>query len=394
MTVTRDPPRRPGPADPASGDDPLARVGRQLIAAEQRLRWRRARRRVVGGTAAGGLLVAACVAAVLPGGPLGGGSGDEGLRGDRSTPAVRDDGGRGTSAASGATLGVRGDVRLHFQVKWGGDADAVVLERIRKRLAAVGYPNADVRADGARIAVGFDWTSGRGSRAHQRTAIAAMLGQGQVAFYDWEASVVDGDGRSIAGRTDGWSRRTSMMAGHENAGMTLAVAAAVAERVPGPTVIVQALGRRADGLRPRHDDPRARFYVLRGSPPLTGGDVERVQAVPRGAGGPAVRYRVRPEVQSRLRALTRTASQRGQALMLPGVPQIATWQHLAIVFDDHVLSSVAIDPRTHPDGIDVRRGLDVTGNLSADQAKVHEAGLNSAGGPLPPLTPPVFERGG
>lgn len=390
MTVTRDPPRRPGradPAGPAPDDDPLARVGRQLIEAERRLRWRRSRRRVIGGTACGGLLVAACVAAVLPGGLLGGSPGDESLPGDRATPALN-----GT-ASGGATLGVRGEARLRFDVKWGGAADEVVVERVRERLAAVGYPDADVRADGSRVAVGFDWTSGRGSRANQRVQVGAALGQGQLAFYDWEASVVDREGRPIAGRTDPTSRRTRMMAGQPGGGMTLADAEAAAGRVEGPTIIVQALGRRADGLRPPRDDPSARFYVLRGIPPVTGADVGWVRAVPREAGGPAAHYRFRTEAHERVHALTRTASQRGQALMLPGVPDLVTWQHVAIVFDGHLLGAFTIDPRALPDGIEGRDGL-AARDVSSQQAKALASGLNSMGGPLPPLTPLVYERGG
>jgi hypothetical protein len=393
MTVTRDPPRRPAPAAPAPGDDPLARVGRQLIEAERRLRWRRSRRRVIAGTAGGGLLVAACVAAALPGGPLGGSSGDDALRGDRSAPSLRsEEGGRGTSAASGATLGVRGEVRLHFEVKWGGDADAVVLDRVRARIATVGYPSADVRGEGSRVAVGFDWARGRGSHARQRSLVTAMLAQGQVAFYDWEVSVVDRDGRPIAGRTDRASQRVSQAGGGSHAGMPLGEARAAAKRVPGPTVIVQAV---IDDRRPlRRDDPRARFYVLRGHPPVTGTDIGRVREVSRGDGGSAARIGFRPAAHERFHQLTRAASQRGQSLMPPGTSPTASQQHVAIVYGDHLLAVEAIDPRERPDGIDGRDGLDLVTAGDPEQAKALEAGLNMMGGPLPPLTRPVYERGG
>lgn len=395
MTVTRDPPRRPdpdGPAGRAPGDDPLARVGRQLIAAEQRLRWRRTRRRVVGGTAAGGLLVAACVAAVLPGGPLGGSSGDETLRGDRSAPSVRGGDGRGSSAASGATLGVRGEVRLHLRLQWGGVADETVLDRVRGRLATVGYPDADVRGEGSRIAVGLDWARERGSRARQRSLIIAMLGQTQVSFYDWEASVVDRSGRPIAGRTDAWSREASQGGGLPYAGMTFREARLAATRIPGTNSMVQALGR--DGMLTPRDHPRSRFYVLRGKPPATGADISGVHAVRNSIEQPAVRIDVRPGARERFHALTREVSRRGQSLMLPGVSSAAVAQHFAIVLDDHLLSVSAIDPSRLPDGIDGERGLLIEGGFTRERARVFEAGLNAMGGPLPPLTPPVFERGG
>lgn len=388
MTVTRDPPRRPGSADPAGpapGDDPLARVGRQLIEAERRLRWRRSRRRVVGGTASGGLLVLACVAALLPGGLLGGSSSDEALRGDRATPAVN-----GT-ASGGATLGVRGEVRLRFDVKWGGEADEVVVQRVRQRLAAIGYPDADVRAAGSRVAVGLDWTSGRGSHARQRSLVAAMIGQGQVAFYDWEASVVDRDGWPIAGRTDRASQRVSQAGGGSHAGMPLGDARAAAKRVPGATVIVQAV---IDNTRPlRRDDPLARFYVLRGHPSVTGTDIGRVREISRGDGGSVARIGFRPSAHERFHQLTRAVSRRGQSLMLPGAPLPAAQQHVAIVYGDHLLAVVAIDPRERPDGIDGRDGFDFVTGGDREQAKALEAGLNMMGGPLPPLTPLVYERG-
>ncbi|MBB4660742.1 hypothetical protein [Conexibacter arvalis] len=386
MTVTRDPPR--APSAPAPDGDPLARVGRQLIEAERRLRWRRSRRRIAGGTAAGALLVAALAVALVPGGPLGGAADDTTLRGDRGAPTVRGNG----SGGSGAALAVRGDVRLRFSVRWGASADAVVLERVRARLAAVGYPAAEVRGDGSRVAAGMSWTSGRGGRANQRVQIGAALGAGQLAFYDWEESVVDRDGRPIASRTDARSLRTSMMAGQPGAGMSLADAEAAAERVPGPTAIVQALG--PDGMGPGRDDPRARFHVLRGRPPLTGADVERVRAVPRGSGGPAVRYAFRAEAHARVHELTRAVSRRGQALLRPGLPELAAVQHVAIIVDDRLLGVVAIDPMALPDGIDGRSGLDVTDGMTAERATMFAAGLNAMGGPLPPLTPPVFERGG
>ncbi|HEY4279907.1 MAG TPA: hypothetical protein VGM91_16905 [Conexibacter sp.] len=55
------------PPNGAAAADPLARVGRQLIAAERRLRWRRTRRRIAGGSLGGVALLAVLAVVALPG---------------------------------------------------------------------------------------------------------------------------------------------------------------------------------------------------------------------------------------------------------------------------------------------------------------------------------------
>jgi hypothetical protein len=276
-------------------------------------------------------------------------------------------------------------VLLRFGVRWGGRADALVLDRVRARLAAFGYADADVRGDGSQIVAGLSWARGRGTHASQRKQIAIALGQSQLAVYDWEASVVDAGGRVVAGRTDAASRRMSMMGGAPGAGMTLAQARAASGLVSGPTVIVQALAK--DGMvRPR-DDPRARFYVLRGRPPLTGADVLDVRAVRNSIEQPAVLATLRVDARRRFHELTRTISQRGQSLALPGTPSAAVAQHFALVLDGHLLSVAAVDPQRLPDGISGDRGVLIEGGFTRVRAETMAIGLNATGGPLPPLSP-------
>jgi hypothetical protein len=372
MTVTRDAP----PAGPAPPADPLARVGRQLIEAERRLRFRRARRRIAGGAATGLLLLVALAVALLPGGPLDGG-------GAREPAGV---------AAHAPAAGLRGAPRLRLDLRWGGSVDATVLERVRLRLVTAGYRTADVRGDGSRITVaGLSWMTRRGTHADQRRQLGALLGQGQLAIYDWEESVVDAGGSTIAGRTDAASERIGTMDGDPGAGMTLAQARAAARRADGPAVIVRALPKH--GVPWPRENRRSRYYVLRGSPALTGADVERVDTAVLPGDRTALHYSFRDEAQEPFHALTRTISQRGQSLALPGASGSASFQHLAIVLDDRLLSVVAIDPLRRPDGLDGRRGLDAP--MSHRRAVAVDAGLRAmGGGTLPPLSPVVFTAGG
>jgi len=374
MTTVHDD-RPAAPAAPEPSGDPLARVGRQLVEAERRLRWRRARRRVAGGTAAGGLLVLALVVALLPGGPLGGPLGADG-------PGAA--GGRGP-AGTGDPLAVRGQVRVSFTVAWGGSADEVVLDRVRARLAAASYPDADVRADGGRVAAGLSWVSGRGTHANQRAQIRALLGTGQLAVYDFEGSVVDREGRPIASRPPASLLRVSQAGGTAGAGMTLAQARAAAARVPGPTEVVRALAGGGGRQSPRVTDPRTRYYVLRGTPALTGTDVSDVRAVEREGGQPAVRLDLRPQARDRFHAMSREVAQRGQSLLRPARASAAVAQHFALVLDGHILAVAAVDPQRLPDGISGDRGVLVEGGFTPARARAFAAGLDAGGGPLPPL---------
>jgi len=389
MSVTRNAARSaPGPSG-----DPLARVGRQLIAAERRLRHRRARRRIAAGTATGALLLVALVVALLPGGPLGG---EAGTGGDRA-PSLA--GGRGASGGErapsrdgGAPALAPGRLRVTVAVGDGAQPDATVLARVRARLAAVGFPDARVRAEGARIVAETAWARGRGSHANQRMQIAALLGEGQLSVYDWEASAVSADGRPAAGRRDGAARAISGGGGGQRAGMALPAARAAAARAAEPVAIVQALA--AEPGRPvAREDPRARFYVLSGAPALTGADVRAVGATTGAGGRPAVRLALRPAAQERFHALTRAISQRGQSLALPGSSAAAAAQHYALVLDGRLLAVAPVDPLRLPDGLDGRRGVALEDGFTRSRAAALATGLGAQGGPLPPLSLPRFEQG-
>lgn len=69
-------------------------------------------------------------------------------------------------------------------------------------------------------------------------------------------------------------------------------------------------------------------------------------------------------------ARTRELARRGKAR--------GDLQHLAIVLDGRVLSLPFVDHRQAPDGIDGRRGMQISGNLTPDDAR-RIATLLSAG---------------
>ena len=85
--------------------------------------------------------------------------------------------------------------------------------------------------------------------------------------------------------------------------------------------------------------------------------------------------------------LTREVARRGADGAKPGQSPIAAAQHIAIVLDDRIVSTPFIDFRHVPDGIDGRRGAQISGGFTPDVARQTAAILDS--GPLPATLEPV-----
>ncbi|MDW5596185.1 hypothetical protein VSS74_17690 [Conexibacter stalactiti] len=240
------------------------------------------------------------------------------------------------------------------------------------RLEAIGPGPSQVVGDGNRLTVELP------SRTPEPAADArAALAPGVLRFYDWEASVLLTDGRSVAeGLADGAARATSISrTAGASGGMRLGLARTLAQ-VPenlsrphdGLGTVVQALdgGRRSPLPR---DDPRARFYVLRGRPALTGAELVHPRAATNASGQPDVRFDLTAEGRREFHRATRAIARRGQSLMLPGVSAAEIAQHFAVVLDGRLLSIAAIDPQRLPDGIDGDDGALIAGGFTARDAE-------------------------
>ncbi len=213
----------------------------------------------------------------------------------------------------------------------------------------------------------------------------AALAPGRVEVFDWERSALLPDDTTVAeGLAQELPRATTISRGAgASTGLTLAEATAQRARQHGAAWIVQARGPFERGEPLRRDDPRARFYVLRGEPALRSAAGIHVAPLTRAGGYVHPFLRFEEAQEPTLRRVTRTISQRGQDLMLPGVSAEAAAQHLAVVLDDRLVALAAIDPARQPDG--------VTGDAVRLPDSVVRRGLREltdilASGPLPPLT--------
>lgn len=268
----------------------------------------------------------------------------------------------------------------------GGESAARVAARAQARLATVGPGLSQVIGDGSRLTVELP------SRTPQPIALAReALAPGVLRFYDWEASaLLPEDGRTVAeGLAAGLPRATtiSRTAG-ASGGMRLGIAETLAQlprNLNRPHVrgaVVQALGPGGGPSVVPRSDPRARFYVLEGSPALTGLELVDPRAV-RDGGQPRVRFDLTANGRAAFQRVTRAISQRGQSLMLPGTDPAQVAQHLAVVLDGRLLSLEAIDPQRFPDGLDGDDGAEIAGSFTAAEAERLARLLDL--GPLPAL---------
>jgi hypothetical protein len=273
-----------------------------------------------------------------------------------------------------APQGLSGFRQLAYSV----DDAASVAERVQARLQAIEPERAQVIGDGNRLTA---WVSGRG-----RADASDALAPGVVTVYDWEANALLPDGRTVAqGLEDQVARATSISrTGAASVGMPLADAREQLRALGGDGRIVQSFGPDPGRRTPR-SDPRARFFVLRGAPGLTGAE-RAAPRMPTGPRGGEVTFElVFGDAQRRAwNDLTRAVSQRGQSQMLPGVPVAVAAQHVALVLDDRLIALEAIDPQELPDGI-ARNALPLTGKAARIGA-VLLAGMLRVG-QLPPLRP-------
>ena len=196
--------------------------------------------------------------------------------------------------------------------------------------------------------------------------MTALAQRGQVAFFDWERSVLGTDGApapadpSVTGGPDAGAA----------AAPTKAEAEARASRSPGGRV-VRAEAGRSDG-----------WFALGGEPALTDADIAGAEpTVDRTTQEPAVLVEFTAGGHAAFADLTGDLARRGAERAGAGADDLEAMQHLAIVIDDRIVAVPFINFREAPDGIDGAGGAQITGGLTPETARQTAAIVST--GPLP-----------
>jgi len=303
------------------------------------------------------------------------------------------------------------------------------IEIMRDRVDALGVSEPEIQRSGAdQITVGLPNVTNV-ARAEKQVGTPA-----QLAFYDWERSVILPTGQTVAqalqaNPSDQQAVAVSQGAGDPAAGLRLYDAVQLAARrrpgggatisrvgplyylfdrsrrliagpddsranllselpgkaapagaqivsVPQGTVVLEATYR--SGKAPK-DPNQARWYVLRDDVSLFGKDIrDPKQGVDQNTGGaPDVEFQFTDRGRSAFQSVTRRIAQRGQSFQLPGQQQ-PLLQHFAVALDQGLISVASIDYRNLPDGIDGQNGAIITGGFTItsaqDLAKLLELG--------------------
>lgn len=297
----------------------------------------------------------------------------------------------------------------------------VMRERLRESA-----PRATVRLSGREISVNLPGVSATAPIALEVGADAG------VEFYDWEGSVIDTAGRIAGPNEPGVTG--GVFAGSETFGVSLYQALMRAAKRPphhyptstttdGTFYAVQAAHQRVlagpalsreqlalqlannpaasrssaavrivhvpvgttivSGETPAPDDglpdrPVAGYYVLKDDPALVGADIiDDVQSTT--DGDQSVRFNLTSAGQASFAQVTKLLAQRGASnTTAGGQPDI---QHLAIVLNDGVVSTPAIDFTQYPNGITSSTGTQISGGETKASAQALASVL--ASGPLP-----------
>jgi SecD/SecF fusion protein len=142
-------------------------------------------------------------------------------------------------------------------------------------------------------------------------------------------------------------------------------------KVPEGYVVVQAESDETDkkAVAAASDS----YYVLKDDPALRGTDIKNPeQNTDSGAGGtgqPNVTFDFTKSGREKWQKTTREIAQRGSAKLLPGADPRAVADHFAIVLDNKLISVPYIDPQQNPDGIDGSNGSEISGGFTIKSAQ-------------------------
>jgi SecD/SecF fusion protein len=196
--------------------------------------------------------------------------------------------------------------------------------------------------------------------ARQRASVNARTGSRKgTAFYAF-----DRDHRYLAGPEESERDLISAIDGRA----TALPAGTEVVQVPQGWVVLQAVTRNA-GETIETNDPAARFYVLRDDVALSGSDIKDPAQGFNQSQQPDVEFRFTNRGKTAFQDVTRTISQRGQSLALPGTTAAAVAQHFAVALDGRLISVASIDPNRLPDGIDGENGAIIEGGFTIQSAQ-------------------------
>ncbi|MBV9802887.1 MAG: hypothetical protein JO130_06840 [Solirubrobacterales bacterium] len=249
---------------------------------------------------------------------------------------------------------------------------------LRERLHAV-LPGAQVAATGDGVTVTL-------SRATPgaRSRILALSAPGRLAFYDWEASVITPDGKSVASQLkvqDPTALTISQGSGSAAPGdsgagcLSLSEALNLAAKQPPSdrAIVVQAIGQGA-GIQGSADG----YFVLRDDQALSGSAIVDARAsTDPNTKIPDVIFDLTQAGRHAFQALTAKVAQRGDSVS--GLGETLN-QHFAIAIDNRLITVPYVDYKVYPDGVDAA-GVDLSGNFTVQSARATAALLRY--GPLP-----------
>jgi SecD/SecF fusion protein len=115
------------------------------------------------------------------------------------------------------------------------------------------------------------------------------------------------------------------------------------------------------------------YFILKDDPALRGTDIKNPeQNTDSGAGGtgqPNVTFDFTDSGRKKWQQTTREIAQRGSSKLLPGVDPRSVADHFAIVLDNKLISVPYIDPQQNPDGIDGSNGSEISGGFTIKSAQ-------------------------
>ncbi len=110
--------------------------------------------------------------------------------------------------------------------------------------------------------------------------------------------------------------------------------------------------------------------MLRDHVALSGKDIRNpTQGFNQTSQAPDVEFQFTGTGKHEFHDVTRTISQRGTTLQLPGVNAQSVLQHFAVALDGKLISVATIDPQTLPDGIDGENGALIEGGFTIQSAQ-------------------------
>jgi len=119
------------------------------------------------------------------------------------------------------------------------------------------------------------------------------------------------------------------------------------------------------------------FFLIRDRPALTGDDlVAAKQGLDAATNEPTVILSLTDQGRRSFEELTRKVAQRGAEKQSLGSPPSKSFQHVALIVGDKVLSLPSIDFTQNPEGIDASSGVQIEGGFSIAEAQGLARALN------------------